>query len=856
VLGKVNDMQGTTAVEPSGAHAWRLSAGAGLVVAIALFALGAVALQAIPVVQSPSSPRAQAGPGQSRYGLHALPLGARGVVARSVGADDRRWFAHRIAGGFELGNSGTGVRTGFSRRAVIVRAGTVAWSLGLRGYGYGDRLRAVRPASPAARANRVVYRRSGVAEWYAGGPLGLEQGFTFTRPPSGSRAGPLTLSLGHLPRGVTARIGTDRRGLVLAARGRDLLRYGSLFASDAHGRSLPARVALSGGRLRLLIDDRGAKYPLRVDPLVEVARLTASGGGLGEQLGFSVALSADGSTAVAGSPAATVDGIANRGLVYVFTTHGGGWATTTQTATLDAFDGAAGDGLGSSVAISADGSKIVAGAPHKSSGSGAAYVFVRPGGGWSGATEETAKLTASDAVANDLFGASIAISGDGSTIAGGAPEAAVGVNAGQGAAYVFAQPGAGWGSGAQPQLQTAKLTASDGAAHDGLGGDNGGNAIAVSGDGSTVAAGAATATTSGCPDSCTFGPGAVYAFVRPGGGWSSETQTAKLTTSDGNGDDRFGDAVAMSGDGSTIAAGAWQAVVNSDSKRGAVYVFVRPGGGWSNASQTAKLTAQDGHGTDRLGRAVAVSSDASTIVAGAYSATVGANASQGKVYLFARPGGGWTTGTAQAELTAVDGAPSDELGFSVATSGDGSTILGGARFASPVQSLQGAAYVFAQAPSNPIGLPPPVLPVGVSGGGGGASVGHASVSPTSFPAAPSGPSATAARKFGTKVTFTLDQAASVRFTVQQPRAGRRVTHGKKTTCDAPTKKNAKRKKCTRFVTRKGSFTRAGLAGTNTFHFTGRLNGRRLAPGKYRLVATPKTNGQIGRAATAAFKIIR
>jgi hypothetical protein len=151
-------MQVTTAVEPSGvqlsrptAQHRRLSPRAGLVVAVALFALGAVALQAMPLEQGPPSSRAQAQPGQSRRGLDALPLGARGVMARTLGADDRRWFAHRVAGGFELGDRGAGVRTSFSSRAVIARVGTVSWSLGLRGYGYGDRLRAVPPAAPAAR---------------------------------------------------------------------------------------------------------------------------------------------------------------------------------------------------------------------------------------------------------------------------------------------------------------------------------------------------------------------------------------------------------------------------------------------------------------------------------------------------------------------------------------------------------------------------------------------------------------------------------------------------------------------------------------------------------------------------------
>jgi trimeric autotransporter adhesin len=834
-------------------------------VALTLLASAGVVLVSLLFGQGAPSSRAQVGHGQARHGLDAMPLAARGAVARALGADDRRWFAHPVAGGFVLGTRGTGAQASFSRRDVIVRSGALSWSLGLRGYGYGNRLAPVRPVSPAAHANRVIYRRGGVAEWYAGGPLGLEQGFTLTQRPRGKRAGPLTLSIGHLPQGVTARVDGDRRGLVLAAAGRHLLRYGSLFASDSRGRSLPARMELSGGRLRLLVDDRGAAYPLRVDPLVQVAKLTASGAAAGDLLGYSVAMSSDGSTVAAGAPQRA----GNQGVVYVFTQHAGGWANATQTAELVALAGASGDKLGSSVAISGDGATVVAGAPGRSSGVGAAYVFVRPGGGWSN-QNEAAELTASDAAANDAFGSSIAVSGDGSMVAAGAPLAAIAANSGQGAAYVFLKPAMGWGSDTQPQHQAAKLTASDGAADDGLGGDNGGSALAVSSDGSTVAAGAATATASGCPANCTFGPGAVYVFVRPNSGWTTATQTAKLTASDGQGNDRFGDAVALSSDGSTLVAGAFLAVVSTDSKRGAAYVFAKPQGGWTGTSQheTAKLTAQDGHGQDQLGRAVAISSDGSTIAAGAYLATVGPNAAQGKVYVFDRPGTAWTTGTAQAELTAADGGPGDELGFSVATSGDGSIIVGGAKFASP--SDEGAAYVFAPFVSNP--LPPPAHGFGSSssaptsggapggyGGGTAPAVGGAGVSPSTFPAAPSGSSAQAARvrRYGTRVTFTLrNQAAGVRFTVQQSQPGRKVKHGKRTTCGRPTRKNAKRKRCTRIVTLKGSFTVAGVVGTNTFRFTGRLNGKSLAPGKYTLVATPTANGKTGRAAKASFKIVR
>jgi hypothetical protein len=766
----------------------------------------------------------------------------------------------------------------FGLSGVQVRSGDIQVGLGLRAAGYGDSLQGLRPVVPTAQANKVIYSRAGISESYANGPLGLEQSFTLARRPRGPRSGPLTLSVGRLPAAMSARVSSDRRSVVLSVGEREVLRYGGLFVSDRSGRSLPARTEVSGGRLLLRIDDRGARYPLRVDPFVQAAKLSASHGGEGDLLGTSVAISGDGSTIVAGAPQAT-GGLEhespNVGAVYVFVTSGTGWANATETATLSAVNGGAYDYLGSSVAVSNDGSTIVAGAPHSNpshTGAGAAYVFVRPPTGWA-ERPSTAELTASSGGA-DWTGSSIAISGDGSTVAVGSPQAKIEGREAQGAAYVFARPGGGWGSDTQPQQEAAKLTTSDGAANDGLGGDNRGNAIAVSSDGSTVAAGAATATGSGCPGAC--GPGAVYVFLRPALGWGSGTpphqEAAKLTASDGQGNDRFGDAVTISGDGSTVVAGAWSAVVNSNSQQGSVYVFVKPVGGWTGTSQheTAKLTAQDGNGQDKLGRSVAISSDGSTILAGAYFATVAGNAAQGKLYLFARPAGGWTTGTAQGELTAADGAPGDELGFAVAVSSDGSTLVGGARFASLAHAGEGATYVFTPPGSIPLG--PPVSPpaYGKSGPtGGGSAPGSASgsaspaasgesISPSSFEAAPSGPSAASARrrKYGARVTYTLNVATEVRFTVQQRQPGRYTGKGRKRRCVAQTRKNAKAKKCTRLVTLRGSFARSGLAGANSFRFTGRVGGKTLKPGTYALVATPMANGKAGHAATATFRIKR
>jgi hypothetical protein len=105
------------------------------------------------------------------------------------------------------------------------------------------------------------------------------------------------------------------------------------------------------------------------------------------------------------------------------------------------------------------------------------------------------------------------------------------------------------------------------------------------------------------------------------------------------------------------------------------------------------------------------------------------------------------------------------------------------------------------------------------------------------------------------VSFTLDQAATAAFTVRRRTAGRQARHGKRITCDRATRSNRKHGACTRLVPVAGSFTRSGAAGANTFHFTGRLAGKKLEPGSYRLAATPRTGTGSGIGATAGFKIV-
>jgi hypothetical protein len=443
------------------------------------------------------------------------------------------------------------------------------------------------------------------------------------------------------------------------------------------------------------LNDRGAAYVF-VKPVLgwasgtEMAKLTALDGLAGDNLGYSVAVSGD--TVVAGAPFADF-GSTDRGAAYVFVKPAVGWLTGPQTARLTASDGALGDALGFSVAVSGD--TVIAGALGAAGAQGAAYVFVKPGGVWMNGTQ-MARLSAADGAADDNLGTSVAVSGD--TAVSGAPFATVGGNIFQGSAYVFVRPGGAWANG----TQNAKLVSGGGA------GDSLGSSIAVSGD--TVVAGAPQADVA-----ANGAQGAVYVFVKPAGGWATAIQTAKLSASDGAAGDQLGQSVAVSGD--TVFAGTPNADV-VDPDQGAIYVFVKPGGGWASGTEMAKLTISDGAAGDQLGFSVAVS--ANTVAAGAPGADLGGS-DDGAAYVFVQPVGPWVSAPETAKLTASDGAGFDQLGFSVAVSGD--TVVAGAPFADVGASDKGAAYVFVK-PGGSWASTPEVGKLTASVGAAGDNLGH------------------------------------------------------------------------------------------------------------------------------------
>jgi len=846
----------------------------GLATAAAALAC-AVALVALPGATT----RRQTAAG---HGLASLPVAAQGPVSAALGRDEQ---AYRVTG-LQAINPAQRLRARFSPGGVKVESGGAQVSMTLSAYGYASALRSLGAVTPRVSHNRVGYPHGLLRAWYANGPLGLEQGFDVEAPPSAG-SGPLTVSLA-----VSGNLAARLQAGSLLLRGHGVeLRYGGLLATDARGRLLRAWLQPAGGHVLIRVDDRGAAYPLRIDPFIQRAEMTASDGAAGDELGWSVAVSGD--TIVVGAQVHKVGPNYGQGAVYVFTMPASGWASATQTAELTAGDGRGGSRLGFSVAVSGD--TIVAGAPWHNGrlhAQGAVYVFARPRSGWANATQ-TAELTASDAAIEDELGWSVGISGD--TIVSGPLGHEVGANVGQGAVYVFTKPAAGWANA----TQTAELTASGGAAGDGLG-----FSVAIAGD--TVVAGAR-----GTEVGSNARRGAAYVFTMPASGWANETRATELTASDGAAGDELGFAVAISG--TTIAVGAPNRTVGSNMQQGAAYVFTMPASGWARSlTQSAELTASDGTAEGGLGSSVAVSGD--TIVAGAPGRTI---VWPGAAYVFTMPVSGWAGSLTQsAELTPSDSALPDHFGRSVAISGN--TALAGAPghnvssnagagvayvfvaplpwvvIASPINGgtyTRGQAVAASYACSAPEGASITACAGPVANGAaidtstlGGhiftvnttdsegvrasQTVGYAVVPrPAGAPVlaglsetakawregtAPARiTTATDSRKkklpVGTTFSFTLNESAHVRFVFAEPASGRKV--GK--ACVAPTGRNKHKHRCTRIVIA-GTLTFSGHAGNNKVRFEGRISkNKKLKPGSYTLLATATALGK--RSATRALQ---
>ena len=352
-------------------------------------------------------------------------------------------------------------------------------------------------------------------------------------------------------------------------------------------------------------------------------------------------------------------------------------------------------------AIAADGDLLVVGAPHATEGSpGKVYVFERSGNAWL----ELDKLSAADGAVGDTFGTAVAISG--TTIMVGAPLDDDGGDA-TGSVYVYERSGSQW-------EQAHKISATDANASSG---GTFGASVALSGSTAVVGAPGDDESDSnagaiyilerqtdstwlqskllasdpligdrfgwsvdivedrlvvGVPFDNTLesDAGAIYVFERSGGVWSEDEQ---LLADDGTFLDQLGWSVGMAED--LIVAG-----VNDEARGGpgAIYVFEHDGNKWI---QTPKIQPDDAASRDMFG--ASVSSNGELIVAGAFFDDDNATNS-GSLYLYTRNADGWNE---YAKLSAADGEMSDSFGISVTISG---RVLG---VGANVDDGAGSAYV-------------------------------------------------------------------------------------------------------------------------------------------------------------------
>ena len=389
--------------------------------------------------------------------------------------------------------------------------------------------------------------------------------------------------------------------------------------------------------------------------------------------------------------------------------------------------------LGDSVALSGDGLTLAVGAPNEGSGAkgvngneadtsvysaGAVYVFTRrnAAGPWT----QQAYVKASNPQPGAEFGHVVTLSADGNTMAISAyfeASATKGINGNQnddsipqaGAVYVFTRRGGMWSQQAYIKASNTGEAGSDGNFGDG---DQFGFSASLSDDGNTLAVGAnaedsnAKGINGNENDNSMQSAGAVYVFVRGGTTW---TQQAYVKAANTTANVQFGYSVALSANGSTLAASAFDEggasrVINGPytpgrNGSGAIYVFTRTGTTWT---QQAYLKASNAENGDSLGVIVSISDDGNTVAGGILDEdcmAAGVNPSQpcdndvkddtsvGAVAIFVRQGTQWAQ---QAFIKASNPGKEDWFGSRLQISGDGNTLAAAAQLEDSVaQGING-----------------------------------------------------------------------------------------------------------------------------------------------------------------------
>ena len=293
------------------------------------------------------------------------------------------------------------------------------------------------------------------------------------------------------------------------------------------------------------------------------------------------------------------------------------WATASTTLTvIDGFDNNDKFGKGHS-GLNTDGTYFVAGADGDDtdhSGRGIAKVYYYNGSSWG--VQATLDPPNADKKANLGFGSCCDIDGDGDT----AVVSASNYGTYTGAVYVYTRSGTTW-------TYRTRLTASDGANYDQLGGDNNSRGLSISKDGTYIIAGARQDDDGGSNS------GTAYIYTGSGASWSQQQKIAPSSYSGAS--NQFGFAVDINNDGTycAVSANRW-----GSPDTGKVFIFTRSGSTWS---EQASVTASDAASADNFGWHINMNGAGDRLLV--YSKYDDDNYdSSGSIYVYTRSGSTWT----------------------------------------------------------------------------------------------------------------------------------------------------------------------------------------------------------------------
>jgi hypothetical protein len=404
-----------------------------------------------------------------------------------------------------------------------------------------------------------------------------------------------------------------------------------------------------------------AQASIPIPQLGEIPQLGADldGGGASHQFGISVALSADGSRMAVGSPGSNASGgAAFAGQVRVYAWSGGSWNQLGA-----AIDGeAAGDYSGISLSLSADGTRVAIASIFNQNSTGHVRVYEWDGSAWNQLGGDLDGVRT-----GDRFGEGLALSGDGTRVAIGAP-LHDGIETRTGLVQVYEWNGSAWNQ-LGPDIPSN--------AFEQLGG-----ALSLNADGTRLAVWARN--NGGISDDA----GQVRVYALNGSVWTLLGYDLDGATED----DNFGESVSLSGDGNRLAIGAPLNDTNGQSS-GQVRVFAWDGSEWSAVGNPVNGASAGA----RAGSAVSISADGTRLAVGAPGSN-GNGSLSGQVRLY-----GWD-GTEWIQLVqAIDGeAELDESGSSVSLSADGSRLAIGAPFNDANGSNSGHVRVFGYNPPTAV----------------------------------------------------------------------------------------------------------------------------------------------------------